>query len=155
MNAVRYAQYKDGSTIERGNEFQDFCMMKLAEIGIFFRVFTSRRYQIEIGESPDQVEVKADFRILDTGNVSIELEERVNAQARWVLSGIQKQDNARIYVQGNEQIILIFQKKRLQEIYASGRYPKREWQNIRRFFLPLDVARREAEHLYENGRWVK
>lgn len=160
MNAVRYAQYPDNSSVERGAEFQDWTMVKLAEIGIYFQVFTSKRFQFEIGESmlhgsPDAgVECKLDGRIVD--RLSIETAERVNERSQFVASGILRQDNTFYYVQGNFSQIYVFEKSRLLDFYNRQRPRVFEWQNVRKFYLYLDTARREAAHVWQQaGGWIK
>jgi hypothetical protein len=92
--ATRYPDSKDQQSDENGREFQDFCCVELARVGIVVQLFSSRRYQFEQGESVQGVEIKLDRRCTETGRLSIEIAEKTRADQRnWIASGIYRQDN--------------------------------------------------------------
>uniref|UniRef100_A0A6M3J4U2 Uncharacterized protein n=1 Tax=viral metagenome TaxID=1070528 RepID=A0A6M3J4U2_9ZZZZ len=141
------------SVFEEGLEFQDFVAdLLLRELGIALTSFSSRRYQWVHGENRQGIEIKLDKRILETGNVSIEVAEKSRADMpTWTPSGIMRHDNAWLYVQGNPQIVLVFGKATLRLVYKK-RYASKVWQpkpTIRTFLLPLSEARRVALKVFE------
>ena len=79
-----------------------------------------------------------------TGRLSIELQEKSRkAGERWIDSGILRQDNSWLYVQGNYEIIFIFAKNWLLRVYHTTVAPEdiREFNGtVRKFYLPLEHA---------------
>lgn len=160
MNVLpRYADYPDNSTIEAGNVFQDWCQIKLLEIGILFQCFTSRRWQYQVGESTC-VEAKLDSPCLRTQRLSIEFQERKSVIQPWVNSGILRSPTW-LYAQGiPDQVVFVFATDRLKELHASNRYEYHEAPKfkptMRGFFLPFSDARQAALKIWERGKgWTK
>lgn len=140
----RYPHSPNGRSVAEGLEFQDYMMRRLLEIGILVQVNTSAAYQLSVGESPQQVEIKLDNRCSDTGRLSIEVAERSKAFGPWVASGIYAKPGSFFYVQGNHTVAYVFETRAIQEYHQvreRGRYE--EMPTIRKFYLPL----RDAEQL--------
>ena len=143
--------YPDGdrSTLfEEALEFQDFVVdLFLKEIGIPISNYSSRYFQFNKGENPQGIEIKLDKRILETGNVSIEVAEKSRADLEnWTPSGIMRNDNTWLYVQGNKEIVFIFSKKILKGIYEA-RYKDKVWmpkKTIKTFLMPITDAEKYA-----------
>jgi hypothetical protein len=132
------------TTFEEGIEFQDFVAdLLMAELGISVTSYTSRKWQQTFGENRQGIEIKRDNRILETGNVSIEVAEKSRADRRsWTPSGIMRDDNTWLYIQGNPKIVFVFGKTILRLMYEKKykhfcREPKK---TIRTFLLPIDRA---------------
>jgi len=152
MNAPVYQDGDRSTLFEEGLVFQDFIAdLFMGSLGISITSYTSRKYQWNKGENRQGIEIKLDRRILETGNVSIEVAEKRNAAVGlWTPSGIMRPDNAWLYVQGNEKIVFVFSKKILQMLYSS-RYKQFEWQpksTIKTFLLPIKEAEKYALKIF-------
>ena len=148
MTKPQYPDADRSTVFEEGLEFQDFVAnLLLAELGIVLTSYTSQRYQWLHGENRQGIEIKLDRRIHETGNVSIEVAEKTRADVpTWTPSGIMREDNAWLYVQGNPAIVLVFGKATLRLLYEK-RYQGKTWEpkpTIRTFLLPLPEAERLA-----------
>lgn len=143
---TNYPDSKDKNSPESGAEFEDYCMdLFRTELGIHVQVYKSRRYQISKGESAQGVEFKLDTRCTDTGRLSIEIAEKTNASHRyWTDSGIKRQDNTWLYVQGTYGLVYVFPKKYLVFLHDSKRYQEHDLPTLRGFYLPLQDAERYA-----------
>lgn len=120
-------------SLEIGVEFQDFVIELLANrLGLVLSIFQSKKYQYNMGETVQGVEIKYDARSTgdctyyendQTDNVVIEIGEKTNkGNLEFVNSGILRGDNTWIYIVGNYHQIWIFSKKMLLLLYKSGRY---------------------------------
>ncbi|GAJ22833.1 unnamed protein product, partial [marine sediment metagenome] len=118
MNA-NYPDADRDTVFQEGLEFQDFVMdLLLKDRGFVISNYSSKYYQQTHGENAQGIEIKLDNPILETGNVSIEVAEKSKAiNESFVPSGIMREDNSWLYIQGNEKIIFIFGKKFLQQLY--------------------------------------
>ena len=148
-----YPDADRATVFEEGLEFQDFVADLLAkELGITLTSYSSKRYQTDKGENRQGFEIKLDKRLSDTGNVSIEVAEKSTAQqSRWTPSGIMRNDNSWIYVQGNMDIVFVFGKKVLVEGFKN-KYADKVWEpksTIRTFLMPVPVARLWALKVFE------
>lgn len=139
----------DRTTVfEEALKFQDFVAdLLLSELGFVISNYSSRYYQFNKGENRQGVEIKMDLRILETGNVSIEVAEKSRADIKvWTPSGIMREDNSWLYIQGNYNIVFIFGKTILRKLYLS-RYQNKVWEpkrTIRTFLLPISEAEKYA-----------
>lgn len=151
MPTATKPSYPDGdrpSLFDEGLEFQDFVAdLLLAELGIALTSYCSARYQWLKGENRQGVEIKLDRRILETGKLSVEVAEKSRADMPdWTPSGIMRDDNAWLYIQGNTSIVFIFGKATMRLVYEK-RYRQRVWEpkkTIRTFLMPLEEAERLA-----------
>lgn len=150
-----YQQRNSGyiDSLEVGNTFQDFVCIELAKQSIILQNINSKKFQYECGENLQGFEIKFDGTSLKTNRLSIEVSEKVNGQSdQWVESGIYRNDNSWLYIQGNYSFIWVFSKKLLQELHKSNRYeiaqhPK-EFPTVNKFYLKcLDADRWCAKKL--------
>lgn len=140
----RYPHSPNVNSVADGMEYQDHMMRWLLEIGILVQVNQSAAYQLNAGESPQQVEIKLDRRCTETSRLSIEVAERSKAYGLWVASGIYAKPGSFFYVQGNYTVAYVFETRALQEYHQvreRGRFE--EMPTIRKFYLSL----RDAEQL--------
>jgi hypothetical protein len=143
--------YPDGdrkTLFEEALKYQDFVVdMLLKELGLVVSNYSSKYYQFNFGESRQGVEIKMDLRMTETHNVSVEVAEKSRADIEnWTPSGIMRQDNTWLYVQGNYEKIFIFGKKLLQGIYKA-RYLEKVWTpkpTIQTFLFPFEEANKYA-----------
>jgi hypothetical protein len=146
-----YPDYPDAdrpTVFDEALKFQDFIVdLMIKEVGIAMSNYCSKYYQHNIGENRQGIEIKYDRRILETGNVSIEVAEKSRADiANWTNSGILREDNSWLYIQGNYDIVLIFGKEILKRLYYA-RYIEKVWEpkkTIKTFLMKLDDAKKYA-----------
>lgn len=135
-----YPDAKHIDALEVGLEFQDFVCVALAKEGIILQNLSSRRYQQNTGENLQGFEIKLDNRWSDTGRLSIETAEKTSASREsFVRSGIYRQDNTWLYIQGNYKGIFIFAKNTLQGLHrrTDKPYETKEMPTIQTFYLPV------------------
>lgn len=68
--------YLSGEELEDTLIFQDFVTDKLYQIGWSINAYSSKKYNIEKGESIAGIEIKHDKKMKETGNLYIEMYER-------------------------------------------------------------------------------
>ncbi len=138
----RYPNAPRANTFETGLEFQDFVCMTLARDAIILQNMGSKLYQLSVGENIQGFEIKFDARCTDTGRLSIEVAEKSRRDVPgWTPSGIMRNDNTWLYIQGNYSVLYIFARNWLRRYYTERRPNVVEFNGtIKRFFLPLDVA---------------
>lgn len=120
---MSYDKYRDVKSKE-AKEYQDFvCEWVAKNHGIVMTVFSSKKYQYNIGESLQGVEIKYDMRYAETGNIYIETGEKANPRnGEYYKSGIFRNDNTWLYFIGNYKELFVFSKKQLQTIYKKKKY---------------------------------
>jgi len=152
-SAPSYPDSKNKRSYEDGIEFQDFvCEKMLSELGIAFTNYQSMKFQFASGENKQGIEIKLDKDITSTLNASIEIAERTRKDRVFVPSGIYRNDNSWLYIQGNYKIIFIFAKNILMLLHKSGRYKDEvpvKVPTIKRFLMPLDDAWKYAAKVIE------
>ena len=135
--------------LNKGLEYQDFVYEKLYDVGISTVVYSSKKYQFEVGENKAGIEIKFDDRMKETGNIYIEVAEKRNARNQdFYPSGIYRCDNTWLYVLGDYSVIFIFQKTILQKVYERGTYIKAGGRKIEiptsiGYVIPVDYAEKE------------
>lgn len=136
-----------------GNEFTDFVMEALMRRGIVIQIYTSKRYQYNVGESLQGAEIKLDNRCTDTGRLSIEIAEKTARDVdSWTPSGIYRNDNTWLYIQGNYQCFWVFLKKTLINLHNDGTREECEHNGtIRKFYISLEEADLYGERFYPFG----
>lgn len=101
--------------IEEFLEYQDFIQCQLLyRLGISINLFTSRKYQYNVGESISGIEIKNDKRMKDTGNLYIETEERHQKDKPFVKSSIMREDNTFLWCIGDYERAYLISKEQLQ-----------------------------------------
>lgn len=143
------------TVFEEALEFQDFVTdLLLKELGLVISNYSSKYWQYNFGENRQGIEIKLDKRILETNNVSIEVAEKSRADIQqWTPSGIMREDNTWLYVQGNYEIVFIFGKSFIRQLYLA-KYADKVWEpkkTIRTFLLPIQVANKYALKVLKNG----
>ena len=141
------------TVFEEDLEFQDFIVdLMIREICLVISNYSCRYYQQNKGENRQGIEIKLDKRILDTNNVSIEVSEKSRAaNQNWIPSGIMRNDNTWLYIQGNYDIVFIFGKSILRGIYEA-RYKNKVWQpkpTIKTFLMPIQEARKYSLKVFD------
>ena len=137
-------------------EYQDYVTdLLIKELGLVISNYSSKYYQCNFGENRQGIEIKLDKRILDTGNVSIEVAEKAKAENTvWVDSGIMRKDNTWLYIQGNYKITFIFGKEFLKKLYQA-RYMDKVWEpkkTIKTFLFKIEEAEKYALKIFrDNG----
>lgn len=125
-------------------KFQDFVVdLMLKEFGLAITNYSSEYYQYNFGENRQGIEIKLDKEMLHYGNVSIEVAEKTEAKnENWIESGILRNDNSWLYIQGNYDIVFIFGKEHLKRFYKE-KYFDKVWQpkpTIKTFRIPIKTA---------------
>lgn len=108
------------SKYQQGQEYQDFIADQLRKHDpcIIVSAYSSRKYQMEHGESSCGIEIKLDMRIKDTGNLYFEVAEKSNPSLLdYSPSGIMRDDNTWLYLIGDYDHAWIFSKNQLKQIY--------------------------------------
>lgn len=115
--------------LKDGLEYQDFIadQLRKADPCIIIGAYSSRKYQLEHGESMSGIEIKYDMKMKSTGNLYIETAEKSNALiSDYTPSGIMRDDNTWLYLIGDYEEAFLFSKKQLKMIYADEKnYHKR------------------------------
>jgi hypothetical protein len=141
---TKYPDAPSGDSFEQGMIFQDFVADVLFSYGIAITAYSSRKYQYQYGENKQGIEIKLDTLWQTTGRLSIETGERTSVNKSWVASGIYRDDNSWLYVQGNESGFFVFSRKLLQQLHRTNRYKNKEEPTVRAFYLPEQDAERYA-----------
>lgn len=147
-----YPNAKSPSSFQDGLEFQDFVCAQLAARGVVLQNLCSKKYQFEIGENLQGFEIKMDDLCTQTRRLSIEVAEKSRADAtlQWTESGIMRNDNSWLYIQGNRHILFVFAKPWLRNYYQARRPEVQEKRGtICTFYLPFEVARKHAAKVLE------
>lgn len=144
--------------LEKGQEYQDFIADQLWEQKRFhLRNYTSRHYQLNVGENAQGIEIKLDINMKQTGNLYIEVAERRDLCMPFVRSGIYN-GQAQYYLIGDYERGFLFGINNLKRIHESNRY---EVFTIKRntsqgFLLPIADARKNRwmieELLFNSGK---
>lgn len=142
MTSDQYRAYREHQT-ESGLMYQDYVVDQVWKI-LGFRVttYSSRLFQLTVGEGPTGAEIKHDKHFATTGNLWIEIAEKAEPRpGPYARSGIFREDNAWLYIIGNYDTIFVFNKRVLQGL--STRYVQREnqYHTSQGFLLPERIAR--------------
>ena len=143
LGATRYPNAPRPDTIEAGNTFEDFVCDQLSEMGINLRTYKSRDFQFEKGENKIGWEIKLDKEHIKHGHLSIEIAERTrnDPYLKWTNSGIFRNDNSWLYIQGNNKLFWILFKPTLIYFYRNNHPATQEkFGTIRTFYLDYSDA---------------
>lgn len=143
-----YPDSKRPNSLEAGLEFQDFAVEQIQQhLGLSISLFSSRKYQLQRGESVQGFEFKLDARCTDFNRLSVETGEKSQASnVAYVPSGIYREDNTWIYVQGNFDILFVFAKSTLPILHqlkckdGTWRFQRKEEPTLQAFYLPFKEA---------------
>ena len=133
-----------------GQEFQDFVSFQLLKhCGIVLTNIQSRKYQKDLGENIQGIEIKHDKKYAETHNLWIELYERTNTLKEYVESGINRSDNTWLYLIGNYDRLYIFSKKRLKELSKLYEIKENDMRTSKGFLLSELEAFNHAEKIID------
>lgn len=138
-----YPDAKSDDSYQEGIEYQDFVCPYLAKNnGLIIQCYASKKMQYEKGESIQGIEIKLDNLCTKTQRLSIEVAEKTKeSNFQWVPGGVNKHDNAWLYLQGNYEILFIFLKKDLRSYYHKNKPEITEKRGtIKTFYIPFDEA---------------
>lgn len=137
----QYPDCKDSDSFKSGIEYQDFVCLQLSKQNIIVQNIGSKYFQFNIGENLQGIEIKLDRRFTETKRLSIETHEKALAEnEKWIESGILREDNSWLYIQGNYEYFYIFAKRILVLLYHSGRYEIGSIPTLKKFYLPIEDA---------------
>jgi len=106
--------------LKLGLEYQDFVVEQLYKNGLPIVSYSSKMYQIKMGENKPGFEIKFDRKFKETGNFYIETFEKSDARnPNFIRSGIFRDDNTWLYIVGDYFSIFVFSKKQLRLIYET------------------------------------
>lgn len=147
---MNYPDCPDTASFQHGLEFQDYVCLQLARDNIILQNTASKLYQIQVGENLQGFEIKLDRRCTETGRLSIEVAEKRHAgMPNWTPSGIYRNDNTWLYIQGNYQVLYVFAVTYLRQLHKSGRCEEHEEHGtVRAFYIPLSKADKCAAKVY-------
>lgn len=106
---------------ELGSRYQDIISRELLKIGIVVQCHTSCYFQMNYGESPQGIEIKHDSKIIQTKRIYFEFNAINKKGDKFIGGGIEKEDNAWLYVIGNGRECWIFSKKQLRALFRQVR----------------------------------
>jgi len=145
-----YEKYRHNK-IESAALFQDFVIDVCWNLlGLAIVMYTSRAYQIHVGESKTGAEIKHDEKYGATGNLWIECAEKARPrEGDYAPAGVFRGDNSWLYIIGDYDTIYIFPKSILQALARSGRYLIRENHTLtsQGFLLRQEQAERYAAQI--------
>lgn len=128
--------------LEEGVAYQDFVVEKLYEVGLPIISYSSKKYQLEIGENKAGLEIKNDQKFRSTGNFYVEYAEKSDARnLSFVPSGIMRSDNTWLYLMGDYEEIFVFGKCHLVLAMKRPCFRHVEIPTSKGFLLPVDAAR--------------
>ncbi len=136
-----------------GLEYQDFVAEKLYHFGLPLFNYASRKYQFEYGENKLGVEIKYDKKLEKTTNLYIEIAEKSKSEIEnYSKSGIYRNDNTWLYVQGNKKVFFIFSKKLLRQLFEIGKYKEIEigMKTSKGFLMPRVDAEKYSAKIWRH-----
>lgn len=153
----QYPNSKDPHSFESGLDFQDFVATKMHDyLGITITNYQSMKWQFSTGENRQGIEIKLDRDCVRTNRLSIEIAEKSKStNPEYVPSGIYRNDNSWLYIQGTWALFFVFAKSTLRILHSTKRYTEHEEPTIRAFYLPLETAWKYAAKALEFDKFGK
>lgn len=151
-NYSKYPEINSGHTdsLMKGSEFQDFICIEMAKHHFIIQNINTKRFQYNIGENLQGIEIKLDMRFLETNQLSIEIAEKTKIENKeYMPSGIYRIDNSIHYIQGNYDCFYLFSKQFLQKLHKQGKYKEHELPTIKKFYLPIKDADKYCINKYD------
>lgn len=142
MSQAIYPHSPVSNSLEKGLAFQDFVCLRLAERNIVLQNIASKKFQLKVGENLQGFEIKLDNGCTRYGRLSIEVAEKSSRDVLWwTPSGILREDNSIIYIQGNYDCFWVFMKNWLVRYYEQKQPEVEEFNGtVRKFYLSCDEA---------------
>ena len=157
--AEKYPHSPISDSLERGLSFQDFVCIELAKQHIILQNIASKKWQFDVGENLQGFEIKLDNVCTSSRRLSIEVAEKTSRDVSfWTPSGIMRDDNSILYIQGNYQSFWMFSKKWLRR-WLKEKQPQIEESHgtIKKFYLGNEIADVGAVWKWDNthggDRW--
>lgn len=145
---MTYPDSKHLDPLRMGELYQEIIRVILSRrLRFDLHFHEGQEQQYTLGESEEGVEIKLDAWCGRTGRLSIEVAEKTRAaQARFVPSGIMRQDNSLWYVQGDLKHCWVFKREALRAFFRDTRPAviEDDPSTIRKFYLPVGEANRLA-----------
>ena len=140
--ATLYPDAQIRNPMEQGLAFQDFVCIQLSKHHIILQNISSTKFQFEVGENLQGFEIKLDNRCTDTKQLSIETQEKSSRDMMFYTnSGILRNDNSFMYIQGNYDAFWMFSKKWLVRWLKEKKPEIKEYNGtLKSFYLPIDIA---------------
>lgn len=153
----QYPHSKDPHSFESGLDFQDFVATKLHDcLGLTITNYQSMKWQFTTGENVQGIEIKLDRDCIRTQRLSIEIAEKSKAtNPEYVPSGIYRNDNSWLYIQGTWLIFFVFAKSILKLLHKTGRYEQHTEPTLVGYYLPFEDARKYAATVLEFDKYGK
>ena len=95
-----------------------------------------------------------DKKIEETENLYIEIAEKSKPEIeKYSMSGIYRNDNTWLYVQGNREIFFIFSKRLLKQLFEAGKYKEIEigMKTSKGFLMPRNDAEKYSAKIWRNS----
>jgi hypothetical protein len=150
-----YEDAKSKTSFQDGLEFQDFVCTQLARHAVLLQNLASKKYQIQVGENLQGFEIKYDDWCSKSDRISIEVAEKTRADPllQWTPSGILRNDNTWLYIQGNREILFIFAKRWLLNVHERHKdkpgFIIEKRGTIKTFYIDNITARKHAAKVLE------
>jgi hypothetical protein len=140
-------EYQD--LYEQGLRWQDWASKILAErMYLTVTSLVSYEGQTETGETLQGIEFKLDLKYQKTGNLYIEThEKRAAGNGEYVPSGLLRQDNTWLWIQGDYHNLFGFAKRWLMRVHQAETCKVVETPTSRGFLLKPSLIERAAFHL--------
>lgn len=140
---MSYEDYRR-TQIEDGKLYQDFVVDVAWQAGLAIAQYSSRTYQLAVGESRGGVEIKHDKRYKETGNLCIEVAEKARPRpGAYAKSGVMREDHW-LYAIGDYDIIYFFASNLLRALFQAKRYREYETPTSQGFLIPEADAQKYA-----------
>lgn len=134
--------------------FQDYITDLLHKFGWSLNCYSSRKYNIEKGESLARIEIKQDKRVKETGNLYFETHEKA-CTGVFVESGILRKDNTVFIIIGDYDHLWMFSKKQIQTVLKTETFKMVETETSKGYLLPLTYLKIHKSIIlaeWENGK---
>ena len=131
-------EYMNGKELEETLIFQDYITDLLHDMGWNLNCYSSRKYNIEKGESLSRIEIKQDKRAKETGNLYFETHERqISNKGEYVESGILRKDNTIFIIIGDYEKLFMFSKKQIQHLVLNCNFKKVQTETSIGYLIPI------------------
>lgn len=152
-------EYMGGKELEDTLIFQDYITDLLYKTGWVLNCYSSRKYNIEKGESVARIEIKQDKKIKETGNIYIETYERQKSnKGNYIESGILRNDNTVFYIIGDYDRLFMFSKKQIQTIIKTGNFKEVKTETSMGYLIPISYIEKHSSLIileWRDGEEVK
>ena len=128
----------DPEEFEETYQFQDYVEELLYFSGLPICCYSSKKYNIEKGESIAGVEIKHDKRMKETGNIYIEFAEKHYQDKKYVYSGILRKDNTTFYAIGDFHLVLLLSKEQLLATILNNNFQRVQTETSIGYLVPLE-----------------